>query len=284
MSAKPSLPRDLAQRTRFIRVGQAGIPALLAHPDWQTPGPAVIWLHGRTVNKELDPGRYLRWLRAGIGVCAIDLPAHGERFDAANQHPRHSLATLMQAASEIDYVVEALAEPVYQGVFDLDRLGIGGMSLGGMTALRRLCNPHEFKAAAIEGSTGWLRGLYFAQAEGVRFPAGSDPTWLHSHATDDVARADTTQHLAEFRPVPLLVLHSEADQVVPWDNTRRFVDRLRQHYRSHHAAETLIKVHTWPQTGAPQEHVGFGRVSNDAKNLQTAFFAENLNAKARTDF
>ena len=29
------------------------------------PRPTIIWIHGRTVSKELDPGRYLRWLRAG---------------------------------------------------------------------------------------------------------------------------------------------------------------------------------------------------------------------------
>jgi len=34
-------------------------------------------MHGRTANKELDPGRYLRLIRAGIAVCAIDLPGHG---------------------------------------------------------------------------------------------------------------------------------------------------------------------------------------------------------------
>jgi hypothetical protein len=33
---------------------------------------------------------------------------------------------------------------------------------------------------------------------------------------------------------------------------------------------------TWPSTGAPHEHLGFGRVANDAKNLQTAFFKRHL--------
>lgn len=51
-------PSDLAWRTRAARLGPSRVPALLAHPDWTTPAPVVIWMHGRTVSKELDPGRY----------------------------------------------------------------------------------------------------------------------------------------------------------------------------------------------------------------------------------
>ncbi|MCH8858659.1 MAG: hypothetical protein IID54_03665, partial [Proteobacteria bacterium] len=92
------------------------MPALLAHPDegWNDPTapaptarPVVIWMHGRSVNKELDPGHYLRWLRAargGIATCALDLPGHGERFIEAFQGPAHTLEVVRQAASEIDLI------------------------------------------------------------------------------------------------------------------------------------------------------------------------------------
>src|SRR4029450_3068251 len=69
------LPSALRANARWLRLGPTpgNIPALITHPDW-APGhlaPVVIWMHGRTVNKELDPGRYLRWMRAtggGIGA------------------------------------------------------------------------------------------------------------------------------------------------------------------------------------------------------------------------
>ena len=41
-------------------------------------------------------------------------------------------------------------------------------------------------------------------------------------------------------------------------------------------AESLVELHTWDETGAPEEHIGFGRFSNDAKNMQTAFFVKHL--------
>ena len=70
-------PSYLAERSRTYKFGE--IPVLLAHPDWDRPAPVVLWMHGRTANKELDPGRYLRWIRAGFAACALDLPGHGER-------------------------------------------------------------------------------------------------------------------------------------------------------------------------------------------------------------
>src|SRR5262245_11172372 len=74
------MPSALRANARWQRLGPSDIPALLVHPDWNSgqPAPMVLWMHGRTVNKELDPGRYLRWMRAGIGACAVDLPGHGE--------------------------------------------------------------------------------------------------------------------------------------------------------------------------------------------------------------
>ncbi|MBZ0173007.1 MAG: hypothetical protein K8E66_11540, partial [Phycisphaerales bacterium] len=71
------LPKSVRDHARTARLGAHGLPALLAHPDWSTPHPVCIWLHVRRVFKEMDPGRYSRWLQAGVAVCAIDLPGHG---------------------------------------------------------------------------------------------------------------------------------------------------------------------------------------------------------------
>jgi alpha-beta hydrolase superfamily lysophospholipase len=260
------------------------VPTLLAHPDWKTPRPTVLWMHGRTANKELDPGRYLRWIRAGFAACAIDLPSHGERYSAARQHPRESLNTIAQALKEIDGVVEALASPEFHGVFDLDRMGIGGMSMGGIITLRRLCDPHHFKAAAVEGTTGWLEGLYFPREFGVELgfkvgsggPDGNPPAWVVEHDRAAVSRVSAAANLASFQPLPLLMLHSKADKMMPFGVANGFANRLRTHFKAIGASESLVELQTWDETGAPEEHIGFGRFSNDAKNLQTAFFVKHL--------
>ncbi len=273
MSPQPfdQLPRSVRDHARHTVLGATGVPALLAHPqDWSSPAPFCLWMHGRSVNKELDPGRYSRWLRAGIGVVAIDLPGHGERADPPRHGPETTVEVIAEVLPEIDQVLDALRGPGLAGSFDLERAAIGGMSMGGMIALRRLCDPHEFRCASVEGTTGDLCGLYFPQA-------GDDHEgWPVRHERAAVDPVDANTHLDGFEPIPLLVLHSEADEMVPWTVQERFVDRVREHFSARGVSPDTVEVHTWAETGAPAEHVGFGRFSNEAKNLQTAFFARHL--------
>lgn len=262
------LPSSLTDKARTVRLGPDGrIPALLVHPDWISCVPVVIWMHGRTANKELDAGRYVRWMKAGIAACAIDAPGHGERKDERADLGRGTLDVLAELIPEIDQVVESLSDPVWQNVFDLDRMGLGGMSLGGMATLRRLCEPHQFVCAAVESTTGDLGALYAESGPrpwGTTFPAArTDPL-------------DPSKHLSGFQPIPLLALHSEADRIVPAAQQRAFLDRLGRHYREHGADPALITMKTWPETGAPEEHSGFGRVGNEAKNTQTEFLRARL--------
>jgi len=266
-------PRDLARAVRTERLGH-DVPTLLAHPDWKTPAPVVLWMHGRTANKELDPGRFLRWIRAGIAACSIDLPGHGEReWDGAHE-PDASVKVIAQAVQEIDAIVESLADPRFDGVFDLDRMAIGGMSMGGIVTLRRLCDPHPFVCAAVEGTTGWLERLYFPED---RNESGEvPPRWVVRHERDAVAAVSAAAHLATFRAIPVLMLHSEADRMMPFAVAKGFAERLRMHYEEVGADPLLVELVTWPETGAPEEHIGFGRFSNDAKNTQTEFFKRHL--------
>ena len=267
-------PRDLASRARTVRLGE--VPVLLAHPDWTSAAPVVVWLHGRTANKELDPGRYLRWIRAGIAACAIDLPGHGERAVPAMQKAEATLEVIERALDELPRVLDGLAGPDHRGYFDLSRAALGGMSLGGMVTLRRLCDPHPFRSCAVEATCGWLEGLYFPKPDGPRPGA----RWLVDHDPERVRTLDPAAHLSTFAPVPLLALHSESDRLIPAATQREFIRRLRERYAAAGAGPDLIQFTTWPETGAPQEHVGFGRFSNDAKNIQTEFLARTLGARS----
>lgn len=268
-----TLPAALAKQTRFVRLPglRADIPALLAHPDWTRPAPVVIWMHGRTVNKELDSGRYLRWVRAGIAACAIDLPGHGERFEASLHTPARTLDLIELAAAEVDAVLAALNDPALGGVFDLSRVAIGGMSAGGMAALRRLCEPHACVCAAVEGTAGNLAMLY-----GPSSLPRAVPT--HPHAPERIAEVDPMVRVGrgEWRHLPLLALHSEADQVVPVACIRTFVERLREHAVHTGANPLEIELFTWASTGAALEHNGFGLAANEAKNRQLEFLSRWL--------
>ena len=150
------MPSALEAAARWERLGDTNVPAMLVHPDWTRgdPRPALLWMHGRTAHKEIDPGRFLRLLRAGFAVCTVDLPGHGERFEAALQHPEHTLDVILRMIDEIDEITDALG--AFDG-FDMSRLAIGGMSAGGMAALARLTRPHRFTAACVEVKTSKRR-------------------------------------------------------------------------------------------------------------------------------
>lgn len=264
-----TLPSALARQSRFERLGAPRVPALLAHPNWERPAPTLIWLHGRTADKTLDNGRYLRLLRAagsGIASCALDLPGHGERPQPALQTPERIHEAIAQAINEIDHVVEALSAPEWRGVFDLDHLALGGMSAGGIVSLRRLCDPHPFRCAAVESTAGDLTAWYRGSSEEGQ--ARPDPSVI--------AHIDPMLHTASWRPIPLLALHSEADRVAPLECLTPLLDRLRSQYVQQNARPEQIVLKTWPSTGAPDEHSGFGRVAADAKSLLVTFLEGHL--------
>ena len=252
-----ALPASVRERSRQETFG--GVPALVVHPSLAAdgamhgpPAPVLVWMHGRTATKELDPGRYLRLMRAGIATVALDLPGHGARLDEALQAPERTLEFVERMADEIDGVEAALADG---GRFDLDRVAIGGMSAGGMAALVRLSRPHRFAAACVECTTGSF-------------------AWQRHRAMFDPARAarlDPIARLDGWRAIPLLVLHNELDAWVAVDGQREFVEALRTR-----GLGRDVELHVYPETGAPHEHVGFGRFAADAKDRQTAFLVRHL--------
>ena len=247
------MPKSLRAHARWERL--AGVPALLVHPDAPgaptTPRPFLLWMHGRTAFKEMDNGRYLRLLRAGIGSVAIDLPAHGERADATLQSSERTMEVIEAALADLPRVLDALA--ALPG-FDLSRAAIGGMSLGGMVTLAHLCRPHRFRAAVVEATTG---------------------DWTHlAGAAHDPARADAMEparHLDRWKPTPLLALHAELDEWIHLDWQRTFLERLRGMN-----GEAPVDLMVFPRTGAPHEHVGFGTFGPQAKDAGTEFLVRHL--------
>ncbi len=254
------LPASLRKHARWRQLGPTQVPALLAHPDvvgerppTLSPRPGLLWIHGRTVNKELDPGRYLRCVRAGIAVCAVDLPGHGERFDQALQSAAMTLTVVERMVHEIDSVVNTL---VAEEGFDPDRIAIGGMSAGGMATLVRLCRPHRFRCATVEATTGsW------------RWQSGRE-----MFIPDAVGRLNPIDHLEQWREIPFQAIHAQFDEWVNINGQREFIDRIRSRY----IHPDWVEMVEFERTGAPFEHAGFGRLASIAKDRQMEFLERRL--------
>lgn len=247
------LPSRLRKIARVERFGE--VPALLAQRDTR-PRPFLLWIHGRTADKELDPGRYARYLRRGINICAVDLPGHGERYIAAMQEPEAAFDVVNQMASELDAVLENLQ--FFDG-FDLERAALGGMSAGGMASILRLNKPHQFRATILEATMGqWRR-----QRGHTMFQALTD---------EEFAALNPADHLSQWAEIPLLAFHSRHDEWVPFAAQEEFIARLKSRYTN----PDLIEFIAFDHTGAPKEHMGFGRQSAFVKEVQVDFLARVL--------
>lgn len=199
-------------------------------------------------------------MRAGIGACAVDLPGHGERFSEELQTPSAAWDVLLQTVGEIDPLLTALAE---REEFDMSRMGIGGMSLGGMATLVRLSKPHRFCCAAVEATTGsWTEQL---DRDMFR---NQSPAIIHPY--------EPIRNLASWQEIPLLALHSRLDEWIRFEGQASFIHALRQRYEN----PDLVDFVVYDQTGAPAEHIGFGRMSADAKDRQTNFLRKWLVERA----
>lgn len=235
----------------------AGVPCLLVRQD-DTPRPFLFWMHGRTADKEIDPGRYLRCMRRGINVCAVDLPDHGQRFTDRQFRKENILGIIQQMSAEIQPVLDALST---QGGFDIDHAAIGGMSAGGLTAVYHLCSPHTFKAVVLEASGGAWRHL-----------RNSD---LLSHLTaEELEKVNPMNHLGSWTDIPLIAFHNKHDIRVPFETTSDFIDAIKEISPN----PEHIELVAFERSGAPDEHIGFGRESAFVKEVQVEFLASHLSA------
>jgi poly(3-hydroxybutyrate) depolymerase len=249
------LPSALRSQAKVASVGD--VPVLLIRPELVIGDrpPLLIWLHGRTAYKEIDAGRFLRLMRRGFAVCAMDLPGHGARMDLAMQAPNRVLEVIMQAVGELDMVTTAAVDRLGA---DPDRVAIGGMSAGGMVSAARLCSPHRFAALIMEASSGdW--GFLPARQRG-----GRDQTAM-------VQASDPIEHLQDWKPVPVLAIHSRLDRWIPFESQWRFLDAIEALGPS-----SLIERVAYDRTGAQAEHVGFGSCSADAKERVCTFLERRL--------
>lgn len=73
-----------------------------------------------------------------------------------------------------------------------------------------------------------------------------------------------------------MAIHATGDRMVAFETQRAFIDDLRRHYAAAGADPARVRLVTFSDTGAPEEHAGFGRYSNDAKLAMVDFLTASL--------
>lgn len=176
--------------------------------DPATPAPTILHVHGNAgnMNSHIWFTDYLP--AAGFNVFIFDYRGYGESQGAARKRG--------PLISDTNAALDALLS---RKDVDPARIGVYGQSLGGAIALNVMAERPEIKAAVLESPFASWREI---AANAV----GGDPPGFFARLLAAILIKD------DHRPIdaisratqPILLLHGEADSIVPVSHSRRLAD------------------------------------------------------------
>lgn len=182
--------------------------------------PLIIYYHGWQSSKELTltQGRYLA--REGFRVILPDAFNHGKRKIPMTDIPSLTFwQSIHTNLFEFGYIVDAYKK---QNLVD-DRIGVGGLSMGGMTTTALFTHHPEINAAAcVMGSPKLVayRERIFTHASQMDrfFPHD------YNHLLSWIPEYDLSLQPEKIAGRPLLFWHGNRDNVVPYDHVVEFIE------------------------------------------------------------
>ena len=207
-------------------VPKAKTSVVLASPEGKGDR-VVLLLHGFMSSKESDTNRSLtaRLLPRHIATCRFDFFGHGE-----SDGPFQRL-TLTRCLDQADGVLRWLKRSGYS------RIGLVGSSFGGLVAIHTAARHPDLFAVGLkcpvsdypsiwrgrlgeDGINRWKETglLSFATPEGK--------ARLEWDFYEDLLRYDGYRAAGEIQS-PTLIVHGDADEYVPFDQSLRLLDALK---------------------------------------------------------
>jgi dipeptidyl aminopeptidase/acylaminoacyl peptidase len=220
----------------------AGVPYRLYRPPRPaTDGapPLLCWVHGGPTDQRIvafNP-RFAWWLDRGWAILDVDhrgSTGHGRAWERALHHG--------WGVVEVDDCADAVHDVVEAGLVDARSVVATGSSAGGFTALLLLARHPALFAAGVALSA--VTDLVDLAERSHRF---------ERHSTLDLV-GDRAAHV-ERSPLahagsitaPVLLLHGDADPVVPVKQARRLASRLDRLGRTVELHEYEGEGHGWSQ-------------------------------------
>ncbi|MCT9137585.1 alpha/beta hydrolase family protein [Streptomyces violarus] len=215
-------------------------------PDGPSGGrrPTAVFVHGFTSNR-LELPNFVAMSRlleaAGIASVRFDLSGHGESdgdfFDVTITGEIAETRAVLQAVRAFDFV-------------DPDRIGLVGMSMGGVVAgivaaeepgIGALCLWSPAAIAPSEIGSGYLKGRAIAPEIEEKGYVDADGHRMSPALVEDIARLDVYGRSAAYRG-PALILHGDKDDIAPLAAVRRYLD----HYGDNAELEVVPGAdHAW---------------------------------------
>lgn len=183
--------------------------------------PLIIYYHGWQTQKELVLTQGRKLAQAGFRVVLPDAANHGERKNPVSTIPS---LTFWQSIHTNLFEFELIIHFFRQlDVLD-DWIGVGGVSMGGMTTCGLLTHHPEISAAAcVMGTPSYLeyrKGL----EENIRKRGLLLPKDYHS-LLQWIEAYDLATHYSELPKRPLFFWHGKTDEKIPFDQVASFVEK-----------------------------------------------------------
>lgn len=217
-----------------LRLSARWLPSEADGTDWRRdPHEAILLLHGYTGSVAPDLVEYGPFLRRTAGVLGLDFRGHGESDPAQTTF----------GLREVEDVAGALA---WLGSRGVTSVALVGSSMGGITAIASVAVLGDGSVVSADTTADVASGpapevrpriaavVADSVASGVVVPVasrlpGPAPTFLAQRLFDGAARTlgadpratDPIKVVGLVEPVPLLLIHGEADRTVPPADGRR---------------------------------------------------------------
>lgn len=188
------------------------------------PMPLIIYYHGWQTAKELVLTQGRKLAQKGFRVVLPDAANHGERKTERSPIPSLTFWNSIQSnLFEFSYIVDFFEN---LGVTN-GQIGVGGVSMGGMTTCGLLTKHPEITAAVcIMGSPAMIkyreRIQYYASAAGFFLPNDYEAlvSWINDY--------DLQSQIETLAARPLLFWHGTEDEKIPYEHVKAFADQFPQ--------------------------------------------------------
>ncbi len=218
------------------RLAARWLPAESGDTDWTTdPYEAVLLLHGYSGSIDPDLVEYGPFLRRTAGLLGLDFRGHGGSDDGPSTF----------GMLEVEDVAGALA---WLGERGITRVGLVGISMGGIAAIASVAilgdgslqaadaDPDRTRATIDPPRPRIVAVVADSTTPSVEVPVanrlrGPARRFIAARLFDAAARTlgadiratEPARVIGLVEPVPLLLIHGEADTTVPIEEARRLV-------------------------------------------------------------
>ncbi|MFW5867933.1 MAG: alpha/beta hydrolase [Armatimonadota bacterium] len=242
------------EQFREFEVSGERIAATIHIPDG-TPAPGVLMCHGFTGHRGEAHFLFVKAARsfchAGLSVLRFDFRGSGESDGRFRD---------MTIGTEIEDALEALRVMRAEPGVDADRIALVGLSLGGLVAACTAARDGHVRALALWSAVADMEELIADRWQMPTEPDAEEPEYFEHGAFEigagflhDAVRVKPLEEIVRYAG-PVLVVHGDADDVVPLDHARRYMHAVGSDDARLHVVER--GDHTFSTPALEREVIG----------------------------